>query len=223
MSVTSEGEAVSECGAQPGNAFETEHLGYGGVAFGAVSSDGLQVVFSAPDPAAKNAHGSEGCWNAAEETQGKLPRNPPQLYVRLEGQPGVSETIEVSEPEKGVSPAVTYPAFYAGAAEDGSRVFFATRTALTTEVATLKLDDLEMYEWRRQGVLGAGGPCEHAQGCLARVSIGQPGTSGRENGAEVTHVLTIASGGSAIYFSARKALATGGSNSSDEFGEAYQL
>ncbi len=231
VNVNNEGEPVSECGAGLGNGTVTEDRGSSGSAFRAVSGDGSRVFFEAPDPSAINA--GAGCWNGEpEELTGKkgVPVNAPQLYARIQttgplGETG-HETIEISTPhEEGVPvpPASErFPAFYAGASEDGSRVFFATRTELTKETAALHLHDMELYEWRADGVAGPGGVCGESEGCLTRASAGMEGQPGREKGAGVTNMLAVAAEGSAVYFFAESALATGGTSSPEGLGEIYR-
>ena len=46
-----------------------------------------------------------------------------------------------------------------GASEDGSRVFFVTKTELTKEAAALKLHDIELYEWRVEETAAKPAPC----------------------------------------------------------------
>ena len=59
---------------------------------------------------------------------------------------------------------------YVGASEDGSKVFFVTKTELTFEAAELQLHDLELYEC--EVIEESEGP----PGCkLTRVSAGEAG------------------------------------------------
>jgi hypothetical protein len=125
-----EDKLLSRCGATLGQGVSS------GAAHGAVSSDGSQVLFTAPDPRAKGA--GPGCWQ--EEAGGKQ-LNPPQLYMRTGGQ-----TVRLSAPEAGVMPPAEFPVAFVGAAEDGSRVFFMTKTELTKEAVELELNDEELYE-----------------------------------------------------------------------------
>jgi len=171
------------------------------------------ALFTAPDPLAEDATGTEGCWNKPEEEKGAAPRNAPQLYDRVETGEGAFQTVKLSAPhEEGVSVPLNerFPAYYTGASADGSRVFFVTRTELTKEVVALHLHDQELYEWRGQGVAGRGGVCEEAEGCLTRASAGEEGQPGRAKGADVSHVLAVAADGTAVYFFAGGGLAAGG-------------
>ena len=168
----------------------------GGKAHDAVSADGASVLFTAPDPAAKND--GEGCWNGGSE-------NAPQLYRR-----SGAKTIELSAPEKGVVELTgSHPAIYVGAAEDGSRVFFLTESELTREAEADHLEDRELYEWRAEGVAGAGSPsvgvCAAPGGCLARISAGEHAGTG----AQVFRVPAVSAHGTAVYFTAFEALAPG--------------
>ena len=178
----SEGGLVSKCGAVLGRG---QSEAFPGDTHGAVSGDGSKIFFTAPAPFNENDlpfHGPD-CWNGGTG-------NSPQLYMRLNGE----TTVDVSAPEPGVEPAITYPAMYVGASEDGSRVFFLTRTDLTKEAATLALDDLELYEY------------ETNTGKLIRVSRGD---SSDAQG-EVADVPAISADGSTVYFNAAGDLAPHG-------------
>jgi hypothetical protein len=184
------GQPVSECGAGIGDPFP--ELGDGpGSDYRAVSADGSRVFFTAPDPQAAGA--GAGCWNGQQAEAEKGPEDAPQLYVRVNGE----QTLEVSKPEsKSIPKNQIYPAYYAGASADGSRVFFATKTELTKEAAALKLHDLELYECQIT-------EAEGEPGCtLTRVSAGESGTAGHEHGAQVEHVPAVAADGGAVYFTA---------------------
>ena len=220
VGVGDEGKALSECGAALGGPFEGQGRGS---AFRAVSGDGSRVLLTAPDPQAANQHLTEGCWNKAEEEEGKAPRNAPQLFDRVETVSPAGEralaTVKISAPhEEGVSVPVgeRYPAYFTGASEDGLRVFFATRTELTKEAVALHLHDMELYEWRGEGVGGAGGVCGESEGCLTRASAGEEGEPGHSKGAGVAHVLAVAASGDAVYFSAEGALAAGATGGTPE-------
>jgi hypothetical protein len=203
----SEALPASECGARLGLGLPT-----GGATYRALSADGTSVIFTAPDPVATTesdpgVEGVGGCWNRAGEEEGEEPVNAPQLYVRVEEEHAgtvTHRTLEVSEPEEGVQEKghapVRYPAVYSGASEDDSRVFFSTKTELTGEAAELGLHDLELYEWRSKGTSGPAGACPRGEGCLTRVSAGDAGTPGRENGAGVGLIPAVAAQGTAVYF-----------------------
>jgi hypothetical protein len=86
----------------------------------AISRDGSRTVFEAPADG-----GSPDSAQSPEDTE---------VYDRLGG----AETIELSAPAPGASPAVSTPesaAFWA-ASEDGSRVFFTSTAELTTQSNT---------------------------------------------------------------------------------------
>jgi hypothetical protein len=125
LNVKSNGSLLSPCGAILGQSTIP------GAKHDAVSADGSKVLFTAPDPYAKNG---EGCWNGAGE-------NTPQLYLRSGG-----STVELSKPEKGVvDPSGRHPAIYVGASKDGSRVFFLTEAELTKD--DVGIHDPELYEY----------------------------------------------------------------------------
>ncbi len=177
VNVDSEGALLNRCGAELGHGAEE------GGAYGAVSTDGSRIVFTAPDPQARND--GPGCWNGATA-------NAPQVYVRQGG-----ETVDASAPEEGVSdPTGRHPAVYVGASENGARVFFVTEAELTGEAVLLGLHDPELYEYNSE------------DGKLARVSAGQPGSPSASAGAEVLTVPAISADGSTAYFTARGRLTT---------------
>jgi hypothetical protein len=126
LNVKSNGSLLNPCGAILGQSTIP------GAKHDAVSADGSKVLFTAPDPYAKND--GEGCWNGAGE-------NTPQLYLRSGG-----STVELSKAEKGVvDPSGRHSAIYVGASEDGSRVFFLTEAELTKD--DLGIHDPELYEY----------------------------------------------------------------------------
>jgi hypothetical protein len=156
------------------------------------------VFFSAPSPA--GAEGQEGCWNRYAEKEGASPENAPQLYVRVREKESSGEyvTVKVSAPERrGV---VEYPTYYGGASEDGSKVFFVTKTELTKEAVELKLHDQQLYECELVEEPGVGPRCK-----LTRVSAGDSGV----HDPDVSEVYTVAAQGTAVYFNASEALAPG--------------
>jgi hypothetical protein len=181
-----------ECGAQLGQSTVIS-----GATHGAVTADGAKVFFTAPDPYAVDPNGGEGCWHKATG------ENVPQLYMRRGG-----VTTAISMPEEGVVEAgssepggvpVRRPAIFVGASEDGSRVFFVTRTELTEEAAELKLHDPELYEY------------DTDSGSLRRLSAGDgPGVAG-----DVLTVPAMSPDGSTVYFTAFGDLAPGGQALSD--------
>ncbi len=153
----------------------------------AVSSDGSEVFFTAPDPHTLNA--GSGCWDGGSV-------NPPQLYMREDG----TRTVEVSAAEAGVKEAPANPAnpaepaIYVGASKDGSKVFFLTKTELTKEAEVLGLHDMELYEYNSDPAAG--------EASLVRVSRGEAGVPGG-----VEDVPAVSSDGSAVYFAAAGELA----------------
>lgn len=191
LNVNSTGKLLSRCGAVLGRG------GTSGVSHNAVSADGSRAIFTAPDPYAKNA--GYGCWDGATA-------NSPQLYLR-----SGTATVELSSPEAGVSdPSGRHFAAYAGASEDGTRVFFLTQTELTREAAEDGIHGQELYEWRAEGVGGAGGTCAEgapgyvasSKGCLSRVSAPEAGSPSAGSGAAVATVPAVSADGAAVYFTA---------------------
>ncbi len=170
------GGLIDKCGAVIGTG-----VGETGVsAHGAVSADGSRVVFTAPDP---NGSGTE-CWEGGAT-------HTPQLYVRVSGQ----STVKISEPEKEVKLGggnPEEPAVFVGASKDGSRVFFITKTELTQEAVTLKLHDVELYEYNSE-------PGED-EAKLTRISHAETGLG--EHGGGVENVVAVSADGSTVYYEA---------------------
>jgi hypothetical protein len=198
VNVNSEGELLSACGAQLGS--ETA-----GGTQQAVSADGSRVFFIAPDSGTveKGPPSGPGCWNGGTV-------NAPQLYARIGG----TSTLDVSEPEPGVSEPgskepherpVLYRAEFMGASEDGRKVFFVTESWLTANHP--QVHDLELYECEitEQVVKEKMVPrCK-----LTRISA--PGAPGITEGGGLFGVQAVASEGTAVYFLAFGALAPGAS------------
>ncbi len=174
-----------KCGAVLGIAGQQD-AGTAGGTHGAVSADGSDVFFTAPDPYAVNA--GSGCWDGGTV-------NTPQVYLREDGK----QTVEVSAPEAGVKEAPANPAnpaepvVFVGASKDGSKVFFLTRTELTKEAEALGLHDVELYEYNSDPGEG--------ETRLLRVSRGEAGAP-----AGVEDVPAVSSDGSAVYFNASEEL-----------------
>jgi hypothetical protein len=174
------------CGAALGQG--RSELSAGG-AYGAVSSDGSRIFFTAPEPEASGV----GCWNPGVSPQ----ENPPELYMREDG----SRTVEISVPHEGgvdVGPGANslMPAVFVGASRDGSRVFFMTKTDLTQSAVG---HAPELYEYNAEP--GAG------EKALTLISGGRLGTVE----GDVDSVTAISSDGSSVYFSAFGKLAPGAS------------
>ncbi len=208
VNVNDEGAPVSVCGATLGSLYDHSSGG----AYRAVSADGARVFFTAPGlPPEAKLEGKEGCWNRSEEqNQAKSPKNAPQLYMRImKTEPGgeaVYQTLKVSAPEAGVTVPASeeYPALYAGASEDGSRVFFITRTELTGEAVAMKLHHEQLYECEITETSGE-------PGCvLTRVSAGDTGFHAPDP--EVSKIYAVAGQGSAVYFNSSEALAPEATN-----------
>ena len=185
------------CGAMLGQA--SVHDNGGGERHNAISADGSKVIFTAPDPFAKEVDNKigQGCWGGGESTT-----NAPQVYMRVDG-----ETVELSSPERGVAdPSGSHPAVYVGASENGTKVFFVTETELTKEAEILQLHDPELYECNVVEEAGRR-RCK-----LTRVSAGNAESPGRDPnspGGQVYTVPVISPDGSAVYFTAFDALAAG--------------
>jgi hypothetical protein len=190
---------VSKCGAVLGQGTEGE-LGFAGSTRGAVSEDGSRAFFTAPDPSREGP----GCWR--QSGGGLSEENAPEVYARQEitGPSGEAsdETIELSAPdEQGVVPPKRYPAIYVGAAADGSRVFFLTRSELTREALALKTHEPELYEYDFDAPEGER---------LVRASRGDL-PSGPVEG-RVIDVPAISADGSTVYFDAEAELTPGASH-----------
>ncbi len=173
------GGLVSSCGATLG-----QGPGRAGGTHSAVSGDGSRIFFTAPDPdvSATGLH----CWfESGFKLNGKYT---PQVYMRADGK----STVEVSAPEAGVVPKVTYPSVFVGASEDGSKVFFVTKTELTAGAVKAKTSGLELYECEVVEVEGGKPKCR-----LKRVSQGVAGAEG-----DVHFVAAVSADGSTVYFDA---------------------
>ncbi len=109
VNVDNEGKLLNTCGAELG------FTDIRGNTLNAVSADGSRVFFTSP------VRKGPGCLE-------------PALYMRVDGR----ETVDVSEPEEGVSvpPSARSEVLYEGASADGSRVFFTTATVLTTDAGS---------------------------------------------------------------------------------------
>lgn len=143
----------------------------------AISANGSRVFFQ--------ANSNEGEPNEA----GQLGMT--QIYARLNG----AETIEVSAPAPGASPAHpgAGPALFWGASEDGNRVFFTSPAELTTESNTgpsHEGNDLYEYDFERTG------------GELVDLTA----YAADPAGARVVGVLDASDDGSYVYFVARAQL-----------------
>ncbi len=193
---------VFQCGAVLGQGIVS------GSRHNAVSADGSEVFFTAPDPYAEST--GNGCWGGEASPQ----TNPPQLYLHSTT-PSVTGTVELSKPEKGVSDPTCalleeacHPAVYVGASENGSKVFFISEGELTSEAVSLKLEDPELYECEIIQEK-AGASCK-----LTRISAGENNSPVREAGSTSAHVWTVptvSNDGSEVYFTAFGALAPGAS------------
>ncbi len=184
VNVNTNGSLVSQCGAILGQGDQSIAEGVFGADHNAVSADGSKIFFTAPDPKGINEGVSgPGCWE--RETVPQV--DPPQLYMRADG----ARTVDISAPDPGVvDPNGLQLAAYVGAAADGSKVFFMTRTELTADDTT---HDPELYEY------------DTDTGVLTRISRGVSGTAD----GNVDFVPAISSDGSTVYFAAFGQLAPG--------------
>jgi hypothetical protein len=160
VNLNGEGKLTSPCGAQLGAGANA------GNAVNAVSADGSRIIFTSPvEPK------PPGCTARA-------------LYMRAEGR----ETVDVSAPEEGVAipPAEREPVLFDGASADGSRVFFTSESALTSQAGAGPY----LYEYRTAA------PAEHRLRLIAD-SVGtataqstNPEVLVSENGAVVYYAAT---------------------------------
>jgi len=163
-----------------------------GGAHSAVSSDGSRIFFTAPEPGENGPAGGAvegpGCWNLNSPQE-----NPPELYMREDGE----KTVEISIPhEEGVKVGTPEnplrPAVFVGASNDGSKVFFMTRTRLTQGTVG---EAPELYEYNTEPAAG--------EKALTLISGGPSGTLE----GNVDSVTAVSSDGSTVYFSAFGTLA----------------
>ncbi len=137
----------------------------------AVSVDGSKVFFTVPSPAPQVS--GPGC------------EEPPRLFMRVDG----GEPVEVSAPEPGVEVGTVgnpmLPVRYNYASPDGSKVFFNTEMALTSD-DTSKANKLFEYD------------TEAPEGKrLKRIAAGVPATSGI--GLEHSQGFFFSEDGSVVY------------------------
>ena len=183
INVETDGALISPCGAVLGEGNPN------GGAYRAVSTDGAKIFFTAPDPDENESQ--TGCWGGTGPNQaggGPNPLvNPPQLYMRLDGE----STVNVSAPAAGAIDQTPYPADYVGASANGERVFFVSRGELTADATTGHA--LELYEYDTETAV------------LTRVSRGDSHTAT----GNVVQVPAISGDGSTVYFTAHGQLAPG--------------
>jgi hypothetical protein len=140
-----DGSLISQCGAT---------LGAGGgreprsTTVNAVSGDGSTIFFTVPGTT--GASSGPGC------------EEPTRLFMRVNG----GEPVEVSAPEPGVTPSEALAIRYNYATQDGSKVFFNTGMALTSDDSS-KANKL--YEYDTEAPEGKR---------LRRIASGVPATSG---------------------------------------------
>lgn len=187
VNVNSDGSLTSPCGAVLGD----EHSNNGGDGnHNAVSADGSKIFFLSPDPTAiQNGASDPSC------------SQPVQLYVR---DATTNTTVDISCPTAVPDPAGCQTmntglanggsqsvGGYVGASSDGSKVFFITRTELTTDALATN-NDPELYEY------------DTNTGALTRVSAGSTGSAAGDA------IFGLPSeDGSVVYFAAWGSLAPG--------------
>jgi hypothetical protein len=170
VNLTTAGATLGTCGATLGYGTDPEH----GAMHNAVSADGSEIFFTAPDPRPVSIF-EPGC------------EEPSRLFMRLDH----SETIEVSAPEPGVTPPTQLPAFFAGASADGRYVLFTTQTALTEDAEGLTDNELYLYDTQSRDLTRA----SHGETGTAAGNLGNEGLLlGREHG------TVISEDGSTVYF-----------------------
>jgi hypothetical protein len=131
VGVNGDGSLTSACGAVAGNGGKEGS----NTIDRAISSDGSRVFFESPDP---NGSGDLSCSAQPGGTQ------PVELYLRQND----TTTTEVSLSQKTGSVGTPAPdgAFYAGASEDGSRVFFISTDPLTNAASPRGTTHLYVYD-----------------------------------------------------------------------------
>jgi hypothetical protein len=183
VAVQSDGEPIGSCGASLGG---EDHLQNSGGADGAISADGSKVFFTAPIPS------GDAKFEGFYTMKGCAPEVPAEVYMR-----SGEETIEVSAPEEGApESSAKHEAFYVGAAEDGSRVFFTSEGELTANDAGIH--DMELYEYDAE------------TGTLTRVSSGESGNAAGaviDNHETPLGSIAVSTDGSHVYFVAQGVIA----------------
>jgi hypothetical protein len=188
VGVGNDNKIISECGTVLGAAgFLTEHLKGNPDAYGdadnPISADGSTVFFIA------RAYGVEGtAYGLAKPCSSALVVN--ELYARIDnGEPG-AHTVAISQPSQAdchacdTEPGVREPAYFQGASEDGSKVFFTTDQPLLGEDTSRNIYeyDFDAREGER----------------IVRVSGGDSTVSTPD--ADVKGVAAISQDGSHVYF-----------------------
>jgi hypothetical protein len=135
----------------------------------AVSEDGSKVFFTVPGKTSSAS--GPGCGE------------PTRLYMRIAG----GEPVEVSAPEPGITPSEVLPVRYNYATPDGSKVFFNTETALTSD-DTSKANKL--FEYDTEAPAGTR---------LKRIASNVPTTKGVGPGSAAFSGYFFAEDGSVVY------------------------
>jgi hypothetical protein len=172
VGVNNEGHLISTCATWLGSNASQD-------VYNAVSTDGSRVFFTAQAPTGE-----------CPGTSGPVVN---EVFARIDG----SETVGISEPSDGADGACAacnesepHSAEFAGASEDGSKVFFLTEQELLPGVA----GGMGLYEYDFDSPVG------HR---VLRVAAGALGA------AEVQGVARVSEDGSHVYFVARGRLSEG--------------
>jgi hypothetical protein len=161
------GPLTNQCGALLGGTKTLETYDFS--AINAVSADGSKIFFTSPAPLPESS--GVGC------------EEPTRLFMRVNGE----RTVEVSAPELGVhlAPSELLPVRYNYATPDGSKVFFNTETALTSDdTSTVN----KLFEYNTEAPEGQR---------LRRIASGVPTTYGV--GFEKGKGLFFSEDGSTVY------------------------
>jgi hypothetical protein len=184
VGVGNEGKQISQCGTDLG--LGTDVPGELRERYNAISASG-KIVFFTAEPG--------GCAGLNPNGEGVIGEGPPvkDLYARIDGK----ETLNISEPSSALclvcrtghttTKVTEEPAFFAGASEDGSKVFFMTEQELLAGRTTNNLYELDFDNSSIFRVLP--------------VALGS-------NQPEVQGVMRVSEDGSHVYFVAKAVLTT---------------
>ena len=182
VGVNDEGGLISQCGVELGGAAAASATSYGDIDH-AVADGGSVVLFTA----------NPSCPGGGENGPGYGPPTY-ELFARV----GNEHTVAISEPTSQECPecetAPPRPAIFAGASEDGSKVFFRTEQALLLSDRDHSMD---LYEAELE--VGTTSRLKR----IVQVSDGGEGDATPGAGAEVQGVAGLSEDGSHVYFVAR--------------------
>jgi hypothetical protein len=185
------GKLVNRCGAVLGAGFHDAGITFETV--NAVSSDGSRIFFTAPEGQTEQNVGEPGC------------DEPGQLYMRADD----GEPIDVATPEPGVQVSTVSPVRYNFATPDGSKVFFNTEMALTSDDTSnankLFEYDADGPEGKRLKRIASGVPAERGVGLpeAAGFIFSEDGSTvyvvyGTQTAQEITRYSTITGEGAHV-------------------------